>query len=28
MLVGYPIGSESTLRDAVAFLRSRTGWSG
>jgi len=28
MLVGYPIGSESTLREAVAFLRSRTGWAG
>jgi hypothetical protein len=26
--VGYPIGSESTLRDAVKRLRSRSGWSG
>src|SRR5262249_35931232 len=28
MLVGYPIGSESTLREAVACLRSRPGWAG
>ena len=28
MLVGYPIGSESMLRDAVAHLRSRSSWSG
>ena len=28
MLVGYPIGSQSTLREAVAHLRSRSSWSG
>ena len=28
MLVGYPIGGESTLRDALASLRGRTGWAG
>jgi len=26
MVVGYPIGSESTLRDAVKRLRDRSGW--
>jgi len=28
MLVGYPIGGQSTLKEAVARLRSRNGWSG
>ena len=28
MLVGYPIGGESTLREAVSHLRSRSSWSG
>ncbi len=28
MLVGYPIGGESTLREAVARLRKNGGWSG
>lgn len=27
MLVGYPIGGQSTLREAVAHLRERSGWS-
>jgi len=28
MLVGYPIGGESTLRDAVKHLRERSSWTG
>jgi hypothetical protein len=28
MLVGYPIGGQSTLKEAVARLRSRSSWSG
>ena len=28
MLVGYPIGGESTLREAVTHLRSRSSWKG
>jgi hypothetical protein len=28
MLVGYPIGSQSTLREAVKHLRERSSWSG
>ena len=28
MLVGYPIGGESTLREAVKHLRARSSWSG
>jgi hypothetical protein len=27
MLVGYPLGGQSTLRDAVKHLRERSGWS-
>ena len=28
MLVGYPIGGESTLKDAVKHLRTRSSWKG
>lgn len=28
MLVGYPIGSQSTLREAVKHMRERSSWSG